>query len=187
MKLHRGRPRPPTSGPPRVSLRHPGPEDCAEFIAAARASVDLHRPWVTAPATREQYEAFIARMDGDVYTGFLAARDFDGALIGYFTVSNIIRGSLHSAYLGYAAFAPHTGQGYMTDALRLVLREVFITLRLHRIEANIQPDNAASLALVRRCGFQREGFSPRYLNIGGLWRDHERWAIRSEIWHDAWA
>jgi [ribosomal protein S5]-alanine N-acetyltransferase len=66
-----------------------------------------------------------------------------------------------------------------------VLAESFGRLGLHRVEANIQPDNAASIALVRRCGFEREGFSPRYLRIGGAWKDHERWAIRSETWSGA--
>jgi ribosomal-protein-alanine N-acetyltransferase len=70
----------------------------------------------------------------------------------------------------------------MTESLALVLREAFITLRLHRVEANIQPANTASIALVRRLGFELEGMSPRYLKIGGRWRDHERYALRVETW-----
>lgn len=70
----------------------------------------------------------------------------------------------------------------ITAALQLVLRHAFDTLRLHRLEANIQPGNKASIALVRRAGFTREGFSRRYLKINGHWRDHERWAILREDW-----
>ncbi len=66
--------------------------------------------------------------------------------------------------------------------MHLVLREAFTTLRLHRLEANIQPGNRASILLVQRCGFELEGFSPRYLKVGGRWRDHERWAIRADTW-----
>ena len=70
----------------------------------------------------------------------------------------------------------------MSEGLGLLLRLAFRRLRLHRLEANIQPGNAQSIALVRRAGFRREGLSPRYLKIGGRWRDHERWAITVEEW-----
>ena len=84
--------------------------------------------------------------------------------------------------MGYYIGAPFAGRGYMTEAIRLMLRYAFRDLKLHRIEANIQPENVASIALVRRAGFRREGYSPRYLKISGRWRDHERWAILAEDW-----
>jgi ribosomal-protein-alanine N-acetyltransferase len=105
------------------------------------------------------------------------------AIVGFFNLSQIARGSLQSAYLGYAVGRPFAGQGYMRAGIALVLRHAFVTLRLHRLEANIQPDNKASIALASGAGFRREGFSPRYLKIGGRWRDHERWAILAEDWH----
>lgn len=102
--------------------------------------------------------------------------------MGSINLSQIVRGPFRSAYMGYQVFAPFARQGYMTDAMPLMLRLVFGRLRLHRVEANIQPSNAPSLALVTRAGFIREGYSPRYLKIGGRWRDHERWAITAERW-----
>ena len=83
---------------------------------------------------------------------------------------------------GYWIGAPYARQGYMREGLGLALGHAFKTLRLHRLEANIQPANTASKRLVESLGFRLEGFSPRYLKIGGRWRDHERWAILSEDW-----
>jgi ribosomal-protein-alanine N-acetyltransferase len=82
-----------------------------------------------------------------------------------------------SGYLGYFAFKGHEGQGLMKHALKLVTKHAFGQLRLHRLEANIQPGNVASIGLVTACGFRQEGFSPSYLKVAGRWRDHERWAL----------
>ena len=94
----------------------------------------------------------------------------------------IFHGAFRGAYLGYYMGAPYANRGYMTEALQLMLRYAFKKIKLHRLEANIQPGNTASIALVRRAGFRREGYSPRYLKICGRWRDHERWAITVEDW-----
>ena len=97
-------------------------------------------------------------------------------------INEIVRGVFCSGYLGYYAFVPHDGRGYMRTGLAAVLRLAFRSYGLHRLEANIQPGNGRSIALVQGLGFEREGYSPRYLKIGGRWRDHERWAITSESW-----
>lgn len=112
---------------------------------------------------------------------FVVLRE-SGDLVGVINVSEIVRGPFRSAYLGYYAFVPHAGRGYMTEGLTLALRWAFRGLRLHRVEANIQPGNRASRALVRGLGFRREGFSRRYLKVAGRWRDHERWALVAEDW-----
>ena len=112
----------------------------------------------------------------------LVCRREDGAIAGVVNLNEIVRGAFHSTYLGYYGFAPHAGQSYMAEGLGLVLRHAFRRMGLHRLEANIQPGNRDSRALVRGLGFRREGFSPRYLKIGGRWRDHERWAIVREAW-----
>lgn len=116
------------------------------------------------------------------HIGLLACRRQDDALVGVFNFSAIVRGAFQSAYLGYYGFADHAGRGYMSEGLALGLRVGFSTLRLHRIEVNVQPANKPSIALVRRGGFTREGFSRRYIKIGGRWRDHERWALLAEDW-----
>jgi ribosomal-protein-alanine N-acetyltransferase len=165
----------------RVVLSHPGPADEADFLAAMAASRGLHRPWLYPPETPDAYRAYLSAL-GERKVGYLGRRRADGALVGWSNVSEIVRGAMQGAFLSYAGVAGFAGQGYMTELLGLVMRHAFTELRLHRLEANIQPGNAASLALAARCGFEREGFSPRYLKIGGRWRDHERWALRRETW-----
>jgi ribosomal-protein-alanine N-acetyltransferase len=109
-------------------------------------------------------------------------RTTESELAGVINVSEIVRGAFQSAYLGYYAFAPHDGLGYMSRGVEAVLADVFRVHRLHRVEANIQIGNLASSELVRRLGFRKEGLSPRYLKVGGRWRDHERWALTVEDW-----
>jgi ribosomal-protein-alanine N-acetyltransferase len=163
--------------PARVVLRRPRPADQREFVAAVRRSASLHQPWVYAPGTAPQYRAYLGRLKDASNFGFLVRQRGSGALVGVINVSNIVLGSFRSAYLGYYAFAGFEEQGLMREALRATIRHAFGTLKLHRLEANIQPGNVASIALARSCGFSKEGYSPRYLKIGGRWRDHERWAV----------
>ncbi len=106
----------------------------------------------------------------------------DEDLVGYFSLGEIVRGALKSAFLGYWGVLPHTSRGYMSAGMELLLRHAFRTTRLHRLEANIQPENRASIALVRDLGFHKEGLSRRYLKVAGRWRDHERWATIAEEW-----
>jgi [ribosomal protein S5]-alanine N-acetyltransferase len=168
--------------PARVRLRPPAPADRDEFIAAMRASRRLHGRWMSAPETPAAFDALLRRVQDELFEPLLACRLEDGAIVGFFNLSWIIRGPLQSAFLGYGAVAAYAGQGYMTEGMQLLLRYAFTELRLHRVEANIQPGNDASIALARRCGFQCEGFSPKYLKVGGRWCDHERWAITVERW-----
>jgi len=165
-----------------IELQRLDEDDRDEFVAAMRASRRLHQPWISPPVTTREFDAFFERGSEPSCECLLARRREDGAIVGYFDLSEIVRGPLQSAYLGYGANAELAGRGYMTAAMGHLLRHAFNRLRLHRLEANIQPANAASIALVRRCGFVREGFSERYLKIGGRWRDHERWAILADDW-----
>jgi ribosomal-protein-alanine N-acetyltransferase len=172
------------AAPARVHLQAPEPVHAGEFVAAVSASRPLHRPWVSPPATKAAYRAHVARCGEDDFRSLLIRRNDDEALVGLANLSAIQRGNLQSAFLGFYAFVPYAGLGYMTEGLTLVLRLAFGDLSLHRVEANVQPANTASLALVERVGFQREGLSPRYLRIAGVWRDHERWAALADEWPD---
>ena len=166
----------------RVELRRPVPADRDEFIAAMLASRRLHHPWLTTPTTPEGFESLLGRVSDQRYEPLLVCRRSDGVIVGFCNISEIVRGAAQYGFVGYGAVAAYAGHGYMTEGIQIVLRRAFTELRLHRLEANIQPANTASLALARRAGFVREGFSERYLKIAGRWRDHERWAIRAEQW-----
>ena len=166
----------------RVFLRAPAIEDSGEFLARVRDSRGLHHPWVTPPASPDTFAAYVARASTAEFQGFLICRRSDGALVGVANLSQIARGLLQSAYLGYYGFVPFVRQGYITEGVGQVVSRAFGALALHRVEANVQPENLPSKAVVQRLGFRLEGFSPRYLKIAGRWRDHERWAMLSDEW-----
>jgi len=164
----------------RVALRHLTAGDVEALLSLARESRELHRPWAYPPERREQVEDLVARSRRDDFEGLLACRTDTGEVAGVLNLSQIVRGAFQSAFLGYYVHARHARQGLMREGLALVLAHAFGPLALHRLEVNIQPGNTASAALAIGAGFRLEGFSPRYLQVGGRWRDHERYALTAE-------
>ena len=162
-------------------LEKPSARRREEFLAAVARSRKLHRGWASPPRTEKQFFETLKRLRSQSHIGYWVCTE-DGQLAGVININEIVRGRFCSGYLGYYALVPHNGQGYMKRGLYAVLSEAFGKHRLHRLEANIQPDNEISRLLVRRLGFRLEGFSPRYLKIAGRWRDHERWALTAEEW-----
>jgi [ribosomal protein S5]-alanine N-acetyltransferase len=161
----------------RILLREPALSDQREFLALAKASRAFHSSWISAPDTPAQFRAYLACMSHPENAAFLVCLRGSGQIVGVINLTHIVRGVFRSGYLGFYAFSGFERKGLMHDGLRAVVRHAFDKLKLHRLEANIQPGNVASIALVTACGFSKEGYSPRYLKIGGRWRDHERWAI----------
>ena len=162
-------------------LERPSLKRQDEFLAAVARSRELHRHWANPPSTPLAFKEHLKRLRSPLYVMHWICTE-EGELAGVININEIVRGVFCSGYLGYYAFVPHNGRGYMKRGLSAVLRDAFAKQRLHRLEANIQPDNEASRQLVQRCGFRLEGFSPRYLKLGGRWRDHQRWAITVEEW-----
>jgi [ribosomal protein S5]-alanine N-acetyltransferase len=161
----------------RVALRVLQRSDREEFLRLAAESRDLHRPWTYPPERADQFDELYARSRREDCVCLLACLREGGEIAGVLIVSQIVRGAFQSAYLGYYAHQRHSNRGYMREAMHQTVDHAFGPLALHRLEANIQPANRASIALARSAGFRLEGFSPRYLLIGGQWRDHERYAI----------
>ena len=167
----------------RVTIREPLAADSEAFRAAVLRSADHLRPWN--PVEPDGFPDLLRRQGADLRT-FLIVDEDTGGLVGMCNVANIVRGRFRNAALGYDSYLPYAGTGRMTRGMRLVVDHCFAPrpdgLGLHRLEINVQPDNARSLALARRLGFRHEGFSPRMLFINGAWRDHERFALTAEEW-----
>jgi len=167
----------------RTFIQPPEAADEKAFLAAMRDSVGLHYPWVSAPKDHRAWERYRARLRRKTEAGFLIKRLEDGAICGVVNLNVITFDALRSAYISYFGVAGRTENGYMKEGLSQLIRHAFNELGLHRLEANIQPQNFASIALAKSVGFHYEGYSPRYLMINGEWCDHERWAVLADQGH----
>ena len=154
----------------------------AEFLQMTTSSMDYHRPWVFPATDMRRFKYYIERIANGRTYGYFVGRNEDDRLVGVVNINDVVMGGFRSGSLGYYADMGLAGNGYMTEGLSLVLDQAFTTLDLNRLEANIQPANTASIAVVRNLSFRKEGFSPKFLEIDGVWRDHERWAVLGEEW-----
>lgn len=166
----------------RVFLRKPTAEDLPELLSLHQRSKDFHSPWVDSLVTEHECKNYIDRCQNDDFEGLLIGHLTENKIVGVANISQIFYRAFQNAYLGYYVDVDFAGQGFMSEGVRLAINYAFDTLGLHRVEANIQPENRASVNLVNRLGFTKEGFSRRYLKIHGEWRDHERWALTVEDW-----
>ena len=159
------------------AISHFSERHAEEFAAAARRSRTLHGRWVSPPTEASKAADLAARRSGPADFGFVIQEYDTTEIAGFIEITSIVRGPFQSGYLGYYMFSGFERRGYMRRALQTIIKRAWRVHKLHRLEANIQPENAASIALVKSLGFRQEGYSPKYLKIHGRWRDHERWAI----------
>jgi ribosomal-protein-alanine N-acetyltransferase len=168
-----------------IELRAPEMRDFEEWAALRERSRAFLTPWepvwpendLTRPAFRARMRRYARDVRSDVAYPYFIFRISDGALIGGLTLGQIRRGVAQAASLGYWMGEPFAGQGHMTAAVRALVPFVFQTLRLRRIEAACLPSNVASIRLLERVGFVREGYARSYLCIAGEWRDHLLYAL----------
>ncbi|GEM_PF-401856 len=161
-----------------ITIREPVLQDEENFLAAMQRSAQLHKLWVKAPQTSDEFRAYIKRSQQENQKSFLVLKN--NIIAGVFNINEIVRGFFQNAFLGFYAVSGFENQGIMSVGLKLVLKTIFEELKLHRIEANIQPDNKRSIQLIKKSGFRYEGQSPNYLKIGELWCTHEHWAMTVE-------
>jgi len=167
---------------PRVRLERPSLRRERDYLQAALRSRALHRGYVVAASAPREYRAYLRASRRANQESFLVVDAPSGELAGVININNIVRHASLSGQLGYYAFVPHAGLGLMREGLALVIACAFRELGLHRLEANVQPGNRRSIALVEGLGFRREGKARGFLKIGNRWRDHERWALLKEDW-----
>ena len=163
-----------------VLLRMPAPSDFSEWAALREQSRAFLAPWepiwppddLTRAAFRRRLRRYSEDQRADQAYAFLIFRTQDSALVGGLTLANIRRGVAQAGSIGYWVGQPYANQGYMSAAVRALIPFCFGSLRLHRLEAACIPTNKPSIALLEKCGFQREGYARGYLCINGAWQDH---------------
>ncbi|MEJ2624715.1 MAG: GNAT family protein [Pseudolabrys sp.] len=163
-----------------VTLRLPQSTDYAAWAALREQSRAFLKPWepiwpaddLTRTAFRRRIRRYAEDQRNDLAYAFLVFRAGDDALVGGLTLANIRRGVAQAGSIGYWVGAPFARQGYMSAALQTLLPFGFGPLRLHRLEAACIPTNAASIGLLEKTGFKREGYARQYLCINGTWQDH---------------
>lgn len=163
-----------------VTLHRVSMADKDELVAANAANAFYHAPWVCPFSDKEGFDVWFARMLGGPHISLVAREPESHEAVGMVNLNEIVLGAFRSCYVGYYGYERWAHQGWMTAALRAAVRFAFHELDLHRIEANIQPDNLASARLAARAGFHKEGTSARYLFVNGEWRDHDHWVILNE-------
>jgi ribosomal-protein-alanine N-acetyltransferase len=169
----------------KVVLRTPQMSDYPTWAELRAASHEFLTPWEPLWATDELSRASFRRrvrhylrdLREDVGYALFIFAAMSGYLVGGLTLCNVRRGVTQSCTLGYWIGAKYAQQGYMTAAVRAVIPFVFDSLELHRLEAACLPNNTASIKLLERTGFRREGLARRYLRINGVWQDHLLYAL----------
>lgn len=155
--------------------------DCNEFVECMVASKNFLHPWVRPVLNKDEFHKYLSNFENDDSYGLVIKEVNSRKIAGMISIGGVLRGALQSAHLGFYLVSCMSGKGYMSEALQEAIPFLFSHLRLHRIESNIQPQNQKSKNLVEKLGFQYEGFSPKFMFINGNWRDHERWAITSDM------
>jgi ribosomal-protein-alanine N-acetyltransferase len=179
----------------RLVLRPPRTTDVPELRRVLRVNAEHLRPWSVAPAPGED-PASLTSVSGTVlrnrrdwkggrsYVLMLTPREREARIVGRIALGGVLHGAFQSAYLGYWIDAEHQGHGLMTEAVRAATTFALCTLRLHRVQAAVMPNNPGSQRVLEKVGYRREGIALRYLCIAGSWEDHVVFAVTAEEWRD---
>lgn len=169
-------------------LRAPQASDFEAWATLRSASRQHLQPWepkwaedeLSRSSFRRRLRIYARDISEDHGYPFFVFRARDLALLGGLTLSNVRRGVAQTASVGYWTGVGHTGRGYMTEALRSVVPFAFEHLRLHRLEAACLPHNQASMRVLEKAGFHREGIAHKFLKIDGRWQDHVLYGLTED-------
>lgn len=174
----------------RVVLRIADEDDVANVVDYYRRQTEHFKPWfgrsaidVTEDIVRRAVDErrMLAREDRG-YRFHMFLRSEPRTVVGQCSISDIRRGSIQQAVIGYALGEEFQGQGYMTEAVRAAIRFAFDDLDLHRLEGSYMPGNDKSAAILKGCGFEQEAVFKEYLFINDQWRDHIVTSLRNPNW-----
>lgn len=164
----------------KIELQFPSMSHKKIFVDFVRNNRNFHEPWVYVSGDPKFFDQYVRRIKMGKLLGFFVFTKDTKEFVGVVNLNSIRLDPFSSASLGYYADEKQSGKGYMKEAINLVLGHAFLKIGLNRVEANIQPGNKSSIALVKSVGFTKEGFSRNFLQIGDKYCDHERWAYLSE-------
>ncbi len=170
------------SNEPKIRLETLKDSDEAEFLSLAKESKSIHHPWVSSPDTPEKFKTLLDRNAEDNFVTLLVKPTGTDKIAGVFNLSQIFRGDFQNTILGCYVNHEFQKKRYMRAGLLQAVAYAFFKLELHRVEANVQPDNISSVKLFENAGFRDEGYSKNYLRIDGKWRDHRKFAVTLEDW-----
>jgi len=163
-----------------IQIRPLDQDDSRVFLLKQRQSHQFLKPWVQTPSSISEFKDYIKEMTSESNRAYVAINTATNEMIGVVELRDIYLFDFKNSYIIYYGFIGNLKQGFMALAVNAVIKLAFKKLKLHRLEANIQPNNTASIALARACGFKKEGYSPKFIKKNGQWKDHERWALLNE-------
>lgn len=161
----------------RTSVRALTIDDESEFVALAAESFQFHRKWIKLPTEPDEFKQYLSRFDDENAFFFVVCDADSNSIAGFVSLTGIEREPYHRGRLGYGVFERYAKMGYISAGLEHVIHVAFGSLELHRLEADIQPENGPSKRLAEKLGFTCEGISRGFIHINGKWIDHERWAL----------
>jgi [ribosomal protein S5]-alanine N-acetyltransferase len=151
--------------------------DEPEFVALAAASYEFHRKWIRLPTESAAFKKYLSKFDNE-HAYFFVIRDaYSESIVGFASLTGIEREPYWRGRLGYGVFEQYARMGYMSSGLEQIIDFAFKSVKLHRLEADIQPENIPSKRLVEKAGFTCEGVSRGFIHLDDEWMDHERWVL----------